>query len=107
MRVRACVWTGCLASICLVGCMSPRVGPMLPAVPDPSLAPGGTCNDAAARFLLGKTVDERIADAARVRAGARLVRVLRPELPHDDEVRASRLSIEVDNLGRALSVSCR
>jgi len=79
---------------------------MSPAVPDPSLEAGGTCNDAAARFLLGKTVDERIAEYARVRSGARLVRVLRPDVPHDDEHRASRLTLSVDAVGRVEAVRC-
>jgi len=90
----------------LSGCMSPRPAPMLPPVADPSLEAGGTCNDVAGRFLLGKTVDERIADYARERSGARLVRVLRPGVPHDDEQRASRLSIEVDDQGMAVAVRC-
>jgi len=76
------------------------------AVPDPSLDVGGTCNDAAARFLLGKTIDERIAEHARVRSGARLVRVVRPGVPHDDEQRSSRLTISVDSLGQAQTVRC-
>lgn len=79
---------------------------MLPAVADPSLEAGGTCNVEAARFLLGKTVDERIADTARVRSGARLVRVLRPGMPADDEQRASRLDLEVDSLGQVTAVRC-
>lgn len=90
----------------LAGCMAARHPPMPPAVPDPSLAEGGTCNAEAARFLLGKTVDERIGELARVRSGARLVRVLRPGVPADDENRASRLDLEVDSLGRAVAVRC-
>jgi len=105
MRALSAAWAvaGLLA---LAGCMSPRQAPMPLPVADPSLEAGGTCNDAAGRFLLGKTVDERIADYARERAGARLVRVLRPGLPHDDEQRASRLSIEVDDQGMAVAVRC-
>lgn len=90
----------------LAGCMSARQAPMLPAVPDPSLKVGGTCNAEAARFLLGKTVDERIGELARVRSGARLVRVLRPDVPADDDKRDSRLDLEVDSFGRAVAVRC-
>ncbi|QHI98266.1 hypothetical protein GT347_09825 [Xylophilus rhododendri] len=75
-------------------------------MPDPSLDAGGTCNDTAARFVLGKTVDERLADEARIRAGARLVRVLRPDVTHDDEQRPSRLDLQTDALGRIVAVRC-
>ena len=97
---------GTLLVLSLVGCMGPRAVAMPPAVPDPSLAAGGTCNADNARFVLGKTVDERLGETARVRSGARLVRVLRPGVPADDEHRDSRLDLEVDSLGQAVAVRC-
>ena len=106
MRAAISWSTAALLAMSLAGCMSARQAPMLPAVPDPSLDVGGTCNAEAARFLLGKTVDERIGELARVRSGARLVRVLRPGVPADDDKRDSRLDLEVDSLGRAVAVRC-
>ncbi|MCZ2497313.1 proteinase inhibitor I78 [Xylophilus sp. Kf1] len=106
MKTTARWGAGVGMALCLTGCMSARQAPMLPAVPDPSLDVGGTCNADAARFLLGKTVDERIAETARVRSGARLARVLRPGVPADDERRDSRLDLEVDSLGQVIAVRC-
>ena len=104
LRLRA------LALLCATaastGCMAPRAMSIAAPVADPSLAEGGTCNDVAARFLIGKTIDERLAETARVRAGARVVRVLRPGTVHDTEQRPSRLDLEVDDLGRAVVVRC-
>lgn len=90
----------------LAGCASIRSVSMPVPVADASLEPGGTCNAEPARFLLGKTVDERLAEYARVHAGARVVRVIRPDVAHDDEKRPSRLDIEVDDIGRAVAVRC-
>lgn len=106
MRAASGCGAGALLVLALSGCMAARQAPMLPAVPDPSLDAGGTCNAEAARFLLGKTVDERIGELARVRSGARLVRVLRPGVPADDDKRDSRLDLEVDSLGQAIAVRC-
>jgi hypothetical protein len=93
-------------SIALAGCMSARIAPMPPTVADPSLQPGGTCSADNVRYVLGKTVDERLGEDARVRAGARVVRVIRPGVTHDDEQRASRLDLEVDDIGRVVAVRC-
>lgn len=94
-----------VATVLSTACMSPRISMPAP-VADPSAQAGGTCNEKSARFLLGKTVDERIAEDARVRSGARVVRVLRPGVAHDDEKRDARLNVEVDGLGQALAVRC-
>ena len=79
---------------------------MRPPVPDPTADLGGTCNAANAQFTLGKTVDERLGEQARLRAGARLVRVLRPGRPQAEGERASRLNLEVDDLGRIGRAYC-
>lgn len=106
MKVPSVLACCALLAVSLTGCMGQRLVVMPPAVPDPSLEAGGTCNAERARFLLGKTIDERLGETARVRSGARLVRVLRPNLPADDEHRESRLDVEVDSLGQAVAVRC-
>ncbi|WPB57532.1 I78 family peptidase inhibitor [Xylophilus sp. GOD-11R] len=90
----------------LHGCGYVRITSVPPFVPDPSLQDGGTCSEVPARFVLGKTVDERLAEDARVRSGARVVRVLRPGVVHDDEQRDSRLDLETDQQGQIVAVRC-
>lgn len=90
----------------LLGGCSTRLGPMPPAVPDPTDAPGGTCSAVNTQFTLGKTVDERLGEEARTRAGARLVRVLRPGLPKLEDHRPARLNLEVDATGRITRAYC-
>lgn len=90
----------------LHACGFVRTHSVPPFVPDPSLQDGGTCNDVPARFILGKSVDERIAEEARVRSGARVVRVLRPGVDHDDEQRGSRLDLVTDQQGQVVEVRC-
>ncbi|MES2186655.1 MAG: I78 family peptidase inhibitor [Pseudomonadota bacterium] len=96
-----------MAALLLAGCAGMRAGPMAPPVPDPTEAPGGTCDAVNAQFTLGKTVDERLGEEARVRSGARLVRVLRPGqvLPPEPD-RPARLNLEVDATGRITRARC-
>ena len=106
MRLATASAASVLLALAVSGCMGQRMVVMPPAVPDPTLEAGGTCNAEGARFLLGKTIDERLGETARVRSGARLVRVLRPNLPADEDRRESRLDVEVDSLGQAIAVRC-
>ena len=92
--------------VLLLGGCSTRLGPMPPPLPDPTDDLGGTCNATNVQFALGKTVDERLGEEARMRAGARLVRVLRPGRAKVDDARPSRLNLEVDETGRISRAYC-
>jgi hypothetical protein len=96
-----------VAALLLAGCAGMRAAAMAPPVPDPTEAPGGTCDAVNAQFTLGKTVDERLGEEARVRSGARLVRVLRPgQMVPLEPDRPSRLDLEVDAQGRITRARC-
>lgn len=71
-----------------------------------SAAAGGTCSAVNAQFIRGKTVDPRLAEEARVRAGARNIRVLRPGQIATLEYDMTRLNIRVGDDGRIDSVDC-
>lgn len=69
------------------------------------IAPG-QCNESAARFAVGQVADEKLAEEARVRAGAQRVRMVRPGQMVTMEYDAGRLTIEVDAAGRVSGVRC-
>jgi hypothetical protein len=73
--------------------------------PDP--APVSTrCNAAPAQFAMGRNVDAALEKEARTRAGAKAVRVLRPNQVVTMEFSAERLNLTVDDVGRVTRVSC-
>lgn len=69
-------------------------------------SPAAQCSTADVQFLLGKTVDERIAQEARRRAHARVVRVLRPGQMATLEFNPARLNLRTDAQGMVVSVDC-
>lgn len=89
----------------LAGCNNLRPTPPAPA-PDPLAQPGGTCNAANAQWTLGKTVDQRLAEEAQRRAGARVVRVLRPGQMATMEFAPARLTLDTDAQGRITTARC-
>lgn len=64
------------------------------------------CNAAPAQFTVGRSVDAALENEARTRAGAKTVRVLRPNQVVTMEFNAERLSLTVDDAGRVTRVSC-
>ena len=95
-------WTGTLATEALLaGCASP--GP----APRPTGAPlGGTCDAAPAQSFVGQNTTAKVMEAARVRSGALMVRVLRPGQMITKEFDAQRLNLEVNAAGRIVAVRC-
>ena len=73
--------------------------------PPPS-AVAWRCNAAPAQFAIGRTADAALADEARIRSGARTVRVLRPNEVVTMEFNAERLNLAVDQAGRVIRVNC-
>ena len=73
--------------------------------PPPS-AVARRCNAAPAQFAVGHTADAALAEDARIRSGARTVRVLRPNEVVTMEFNAERLNLAVDQAGRVTRVNC-
>ncbi|MAU95265.1 MAG: proteinase inhibitor I78 [Fulvimarina sp.] len=100
-------------------CSSPRERPTpLPAattpMPSQGAMPGGqplgntggTCNAAAASFLVGELGTTASADQAQQATGAESVRILFPNQPITKEFIAGRLNLETDDANRITSVRC-
>lgn len=68
--------------------------------------PGGRCNAGPAQSAIGQASTARNVEAARVAAGARLARTLRPGEMVTKEFDAERLNLEVDAKGRIVAVRC-
>ncbi|MFS2032471.1 I78 family peptidase inhibitor [Polaromonas sp. CT11-55] len=64
------------------------------------------CNAAPAQFSVGRNADAALENEARTRAGAKAVRVLRPNQVVTMEFNAERLNLTVDDAGRVTRVSC-
>lgn len=99
---RLSAWTGPLATLALLaGCAGP--GPAT----GPTGAPlGGTCDAAPAQSFVGQNNTAKVVEAARVRSGALMVRVLRPGQMVTKEFDAQRLNLEVNAAGRIIAVRC-
>ena len=95
-------WTGTLATVALLaGCASP--GPAT----GPTGAPlGGTCDAAPAQSFVGQNTTAKVMEAARVRSGALMARVLRPGQMITKEFDAQRVNLEVNAAGRIVAVRC-
>lgn len=90
-----------LACVLLAGCASP--GPAT----GPTGAPlGGICNAAPAQSFVGQNSTAKVVEAARVSAGALMVRILRPGQMVTKEFDAQRLNLEVNAAGRIIAVRC-
>lgn len=97
------------AALALVsGCSS--VGPAATPAPPPigaGTAPvGGTCDAQAAQWALGRNGTAKVLEEARVRAGARMARVLHKGQPVTMEFDAQRLNLEVDGSGKITAARC-
>ena len=64
------------------------------------------CNAAPAQFAIGRQADAALQTEARNRAGAKMVRVLRPDQVVTMEFNAERLNLSVDMTGRVNRVNC-
>lgn len=97
---------GGLALALLAGCT--QLGPSAPARPmGASQAPvGGNCDAQGAQWAVGKSGTARVVEEARVRAGARMARVLHQGRPVMQDFDAQRLSLEVDGSGKVVAARC-
>ncbi|MGH8831146.1 MAG: I78 family peptidase inhibitor [Polaromonas sp.] len=90
-----------LLPLMLSACVS---APGTPAVEQAPSA--GRCNAAPAQFAVGRNANAVLENEARTRAGARTVRVLRPNQVVTMEFNAERLNLTIDDSGRVTRVNC-
>lgn len=87
----------------MAGCTTPAPPPPAPAPPP---EPVFQCSADGARFAVGQQVTPQLEAAARVRAAAGTVRVLRPGEAATTELDGGRLNLDVDARGRVTDVRC-
>lgn len=100
-------WVAGMAVLMLAGGCA-QLGPAAPARPiGASTAPvGGTCNAQGAQWAVGKSGTARVVEEARVRAGARMARVVHQGQALSQAFDAQRLSLEVDGSGKVVAAHC-
>lgn len=69
-------------------------------------ATGQGCNPEPAQFAVGRVATPALIESAREAAGARMVRVLRPDMAVTQEYSPDRLNILVDDGGVVREVTC-
>jgi hypothetical protein len=88
------------AAALLAGCVQP---PQSAAMAN---APAGPCDAQAARFAVGYTSTDALADEVRRRSGAETVRVLRPGDVTTMEFNPERVNVVVGEDSRVSAVRC-
>lgn len=66
----------------------------------------GRCDAAPVQYTVNRIADVQLQEEARVRSGARTVRVLTPNQVVTMEFNAERLNLSVDATGRVIRVNC-
>lgn len=69
-------------------------------------ATGQGCNPEPAQFAVGRVATPALIESAREAAGARMVRVLRPDMAVTQEYSPDRLNLLVDDGGVVREVTC-
>ncbi len=93
------------ATTLIAGCAAPeRAAPIdvRPVIPPP----GGRCDAGPAQSAVGQSSTARNVESARVAAGARMARILRPGQMVTKEYDAERLNLDVDAKGHILAARC-
>lgn len=101
----------------LAGCTPPASAPEAPAsspsapasstaTTPPSTAPAAACDASKAQWAIGQALDEALLERARVDAGARVVRSLKPGQRVTMEFNAERLNVDVDDDAIVTGVRC-
>ena len=95
MNALRCLWRAGASSavLALSAC-----APLMPAE--------GACDASPAQALVGQSVTPQAAEAARLQAGARTVRVITHDQIISKEFDATRLSLQLDARGRVVRVFC-
>ncbi len=67
---------------------------------------GGICSGPPAQMVVGQNSTAKVVEEARVRSGAQMARVLRPDQIVTKEFDATRLNLQVDANGRIVAARC-
>ena len=94
------------AAVLLAGCAAPAPAPAPVAAPAPPPEPVYQCSADGARFAVGQPLTPQLEAAARVRAAAGTVRVLKPGEAATMELNGGRLNLDVDARNRVTDVRC-
>lgn len=85
---------------------SPTPAPPATATADPAADAASACDASKAQWTIGQTLDEALLERARVDAGARKVRSLKPDQAVTMEFLADRLNVAVDAAGIVTGAHC-
>lgn len=105
MKTQSLLLAAAGAVALLAGCAAPAPAPA-PAPPAPPPEPVYQCSADGARFAVGQPLTPQLEAAARVRAGAGTVRVLKPGDAATMELNGGRLNLDVDARNRVTDVRC-
>lgn len=99
------------ATALLFGCAAPAPAPIpspapAPVAAAPAPAPQAQCHADGAKFAVGEPASAQLETAARVRAGAESVRILKPNQVVTLEFNGGRLNLVVDARNRVTAVRC-
>jgi len=107
-----CAVVTCAASLsaCAESSETPPRGPDVPTVSEQAVEAAAqallNCDPAKAAWAVGEKADDGVHDKARIDAGARVVRVIRPGEPVTMDYSVERLNIEIDDDGVVTRVHC-
>lgn len=91
-----------VAAVTLAACSSPTQSPQAP-VAGPAQ---DRCDSSAAAFAVGKKATPELVEQARAKAGARNVRLLKPDDMVTLEYRSDRLNLNADDNAFITRVNC-
>ncbi|MGJ7610394.1 MULTISPECIES: I78 family peptidase inhibitor [unclassified Variovorax] len=109
MKPQSLLLAAFAAAALLAGCAAPAAAPAsAPAVaaPAPPPEPVFQCSAEGARFAVGQLLTPQLEAAARARAAAGTVRVLKPGTAATTELNGGRLNLDVDARNRVSNVRC-
>jgi hypothetical protein len=93
-----------LATVLAAGCVTSSCRETTPVSPTPPLSV--TCDASAAKWAIGEPASDDLLERARVAAGARLARFLRPNQPITLEYLGWRLNLGLDTEDIVKGVVC-
>ncbi|MBT2333566.1 peptidase inhibitor I78 [Variovorax paradoxus] len=95
-------------AVLVSACAAPAPAPAPTSAPASAAPPQPVfqCNADGARFAVGQPLSPQLEAAARVRAGAGMVRALKPGEAVTMELNGGRLNLDVDARGRVTDVRC-
>ena len=106
MDLRTGLITVLVASGLTVACASRGDAPTAPTNDDRNDSVSGSCDATKAQFAIGERASEELLNRARVAAGARTARFIRPNEPITLEFSTARLNLNLNDKDVVQSVTC-